>query len=266
MTAKIRPLLVDFTLMISLILLIVNSGIISNKFFNYQYDKSLYARNDMLYIVIYIVYIVGLYPNRYIDLIRIVSNVFNTIVKVASDNKNIIVLSTVFNLILVIISFIIIQFFQLTPNIMIILGVLTSLQIICRLIWGYNMLKKRILSTKTYDEKLVEARNVDTILNNMANADYEKLYEILVNANKTITNINKLKPEDRNKYIIEGLLKVDLSKVVLNDQNLNNIKNKFQIEKDKLQKDIDNLNIKVNKLSELKSNSDNLVKCIKKYS
>ena len=73
MTAKIRPLLVDFTLMISLILLIINSGIISNKFFNYQYDKSLYARNDMLYIVIYIVYIVGLYPTIYCNIYCIYS-------------------------------------------------------------------------------------------------------------------------------------------------------------------------------------------------
>lgn len=265
MHPNIRPIVVDLTLLLSIIILIANSSFISKNFFNYVYDQKLYSRNDMLYLFIYVVYLIGLQPSRFRDILKIIYKSFNVLLKFASDNNNISIYSSILNIVLVITCMLIIKFFQLTPTVMTILGVLTGLQVVCRLIWGYTLLRRRITGDISYNERNIHNRLVDKMYKDSANYDYDKLYEILVQANSKIGVINKLSSEDRNKYILEELLKIDLSKVVLNDQRLNSIKNKFQNEKDKFQQNIDDLTIKVNKLSKLKNNSDNLAKCIKKY-
>lgn len=265
MSENIRPFLVDLTLLMSIIMLIVNSSIISKNFFNYNYDQNLYTRNDKLYVFIYIILIIGMHPNRYLDIVKVIYKLFNVLTKFASDNNNIIIYSSIINVVVIILCLIILKSFQLTPRIMITLGILTGIQVICRIIWGYNLLYKRIGGGISYKDRNIHTRLVDTMYHKAGNYDYDKLYEILVQANSKISIINKMKSEDRNKYILEELLKMDLSKITLKDPKLNDIKNKFQNEKDKLQKDIDDLTIKVNKLSEVKNNSDNLTKCIKKY-
>ena len=57
MNNSIRPLLVDIILLISIIILIFNSTKISSNFFYYIFDRKFLTRIDILYIIIYIVYI-----------------------------------------------------------------------------------------------------------------------------------------------------------------------------------------------------------------
>ena len=51
MNTSIRPMTIDIILLITIIILILNSIKISNNFFNFIFDKKLLTRIDLLYLI-----------------------------------------------------------------------------------------------------------------------------------------------------------------------------------------------------------------------
>ena len=155
---------------------------------------------------------------------------------------------------------------KLTANVMIILGILTIIQILCRIVWGYNLINKRVSSNLNYKQKQDNLEATDILIEKTANQNFDNLYDVIKKAGNKVDVIAKLSPEKRNAYIIQELLNIDLSKLNLNDQTITQIQNQFNMEKDQLQKYINNLNLKINSLSQYQQKTNQLLNCVKKHS
>ena len=148
---------------------------------------------------------------------------------------------------------------------MIALGLLTVVQILCRIVWGYNMINKRILTNANYNKRSENLKAGDLVIEKIANQDYDKLYLILKKLDTNFEKISKLSPEKRNAYIIQELIKLDLSKIYLKDEIVKKIQQEFNLEKDQLQNSITNLNEKINNLQKYQESTKGLMNCVAKY-
>lgn len=256
MNTSIRPMTIDIILLITIIILILNSIKISNNFFNFIFDKKLLTRIDLLYLIIYIVYLMGISPTRYIDLLKIVYKTINIILKYVSDSNNILLYSTVLNILLIIAIQIILITQPFTKRILITLGILSGIQVITRILWGYKILSNRFTDTAGYKNRMNDIQAIDVIIHQMAEADYDQLYTILMKTNANISHISKLEDTERKKYILQQLFNLDLTKMNLSTKDLDVVK--------KLQNHINILKDKLKKLTDINSKHLNIVKCIKK--
>lgn len=255
MSSTIRPMTVDIILLISIIILIINSIKISKNFFNFIFDRKFLTRIDILYLIIYVVYILGISPTRYIDLLKISYKTLSIILKHVTDSNNILLYSTVLNILLIIAIQIILITQPFTKRILITLGILSAIQVCTRVLWGYKILSNRFTDKHGYKKRMDNIKAIDVIIHQLAEADYNKFHTILKKTNTNISNISKLSEEERKKYILYQLFNIDLTKINLSNKDLEIVK--------KLQLHINMLNYKLKKLTDINTKHTNIVKCIK---
>ena len=129
---------------------------------------------------------------------------------------------------------------------------------------------KKILSEISPGELLDKISILEIKLEKIKNQgklkEINKEYDILKKASTNMGTLAKLSPKKRNAYIIQELLKVDISKLNLSNQAITQIQTQFNMEKDELQKYINNLNTKINSLSKYQQKTNKLLSCVKKHS
>tara|TARA_B100000683_G_C12449808_1_gene539629 strand:+ start:555 stop:1355 length:801 start_codon:yes stop_codon:yes gene_type:complete len=265
MTTTVRPILIDLIILASFIKMMQYNIKMSTNYFKYRYNPQIHNRMTLLYVLIYTVYIIGIKPGRYLNILKIIYKLFNVFTKLITDKNNIVMIAMVINLFISIIILIISKTGKLTKNIMIALGLLTVVQILCRIVWGYNMINKRILTNANYNKRSENLKAGDLVIEKIANQDYDKLYLILKKLDTNFEKISKLSPEKRNAYIIQELMKLDLSKIHLKDEIVQKIQQEFNLEKDQLQNSITNLNEKINNLQKYQESTKGLMNCVAKY-
>lgn len=261
MAQPIQPILIDLILIISFVKLVLYNITIAQNYFNYLYDPSLSLKMGLLYLLIYAVLYIGIYPNKYYDILRIITKTINVILKFISDQQSIYAYMFVINLTISLVIFVILSTQKLTKNTMIIVGALSCFQVFYKLLWGYKTINKRFQEKITYQERLDNIKASDVLIHQIAEQDFNKLYELIKTIQKDIKLINKLKPAERQKYILQQLIKLDLTKTGLEDE----IKKKFNLETNQLKQYITNLKTKIKKIEELQKNNNDLIKCVKKY-
>lgn len=266
MSTPIRPVIIDLIMLASFVKMMQLNMKMSKNYFRYIYNPNIQNNMTLLYILIYTVYIIGIKPTRYTNILKIIYKLFGVFTKLLSDKNDIIMYSMVLNMFITLFIILISKYKRLTKNVMIVLGGLTIIQILCRIVWGYNLINKRIIGSLNYKQKQENLEATDILIDKTANQDFDKLYDILKKAGANIGTLAKLSPEKRNAYIIQELLKVDLSKLNLSDQAITQIQTQFNMEKDELQKYINNLNTKINSLSKYQQKTNQLLSCVKKYS
>ena len=265
MSIPIRPVIIDLIILSSFVKMMQLNMKMSKNYFRYIYNPKIQDKMTFLYILIYTVYIIGIKPSRYTNILKIIYKLFGVFTKLLSDKNDITMYSMVLNLFITILIILISKYKKLTKNVMIILGGLTVIQILCRIVWGYKLINNRIIGNLNYKQKQENLEATDILIDKTAEQDFDKLYDILKKAGSNIEIISKLSPEKRNAYIIQELLKVDLSKLNLSDQAITQIQNQFNMEKDELQKYINNLNTKINSLSKYQQKTNQLLSCVKKH-
>lgn len=261
MAQPIQPILIDIILVISFVKLVLLNINVAQNYFNYLYDPSLSIKMGLLYLLIYAVLYIGIHPTKYYDLIRIIYKTMNVILKFISDQQSVYAYMFIINLTISIVIFTILSTQKLTKNTMIIVGALSCFQVIYKLLWGYNTINKRFQEQTTYQERLDDIKASDVFIHQIAEQDFNKLYELIKTIQKDIKKINKLNPEEKQKYILQQLIKLDLTKTGLEDE----IKKKFNLETKELKQYISNLKTKIKKIEDLQKNNNELIKCVKKY-
>ena len=261
MAQPIQPILIDLILVISFVKLVLYNITIAQNYFNYLYDPSLSLKMGLLYILIYAVLYIGIHPDKYYDILRIIYKTINVILKFISDQKSVYAYMFVINIIISIVILIILSTQKLTKNTMIIVGTLSCFQVLYKLLWGYKTINKRFQEKITYQERLDNINASDVFIHQIAEQDFNKLYELIKTIQKDIKLINKLNTAERQKYILQKLIKLDLTKTGLEDE----IKKKFNLETNQLKQYITNLKTKIKKIEELQKNNNDLIKCVKKY-
>lgn len=262
MTQPIRPVLIDMILLLTFIKLIMYNITITKNYFNYIYNPDLSIRMSLLYIIIYAVLYIGIHPVKYYDIIRIIFKSINVIVQVMSDNNNTMTYLMIINLFISIIILFLFNTQKLTKNIMITIGILSSFQIIYKIIWGYNTIKRRIIHNINYTDRMKNIEASDVIIHQTAEQDFNKIYELVKTINHDIRHISTLSNKEKQQYILRILMKLDLTNLDLEDE----IKKKFSLETNQLRKYINNLKNKIKKIETLQKHNNELIKCVKKYS
>lgn len=237
-------------LLLSIITLIIRSfGLITINFSNYIYNPIIFKYTNYLYILFYIVLIIGWKPTRFYHIIKIIYKLFGVASKYITEEDNLLLYVQAFDsVILSILGIIIINTQKLTANVMKTLAVITGLRFICKFFWGYKKIRNVILSGVSLIEQEKNIKANDLILKKIADADYDVLYKSIDNLSNTYKTYTSLKTdEERKNFIMLKVLELE------SNEKLDSNKSKY----------IKDLSSKIDELNKLKQSSQKLLTCMK---
>ena len=237
-------------LLLSLISLIIRSfGVIAANFSKYIYDPAVYMQTNVMYILFYIVLLIGWKPGRFLNIGKIIYKLSGLATRYVNEKDDFILYITVFDsVILSILGTIILKTQKLTANTMKLLAGITGLRFICKFVWGYKTARKVVLSEVSMVEQEKNIKATDLLIEKMANADYNKLYENADNMADSYKVYSTLKTDkERQNFILLKLLELESNKTL--DHNTSKYMN--------------DLTDKIKELNDLKKSSENLLSCMK---
>ena len=125
-------------LLMSLVTLIIRAvGVITMNFSNYIYDPRIFMQTTIMYVLFYIILIIGWKPTRYFHISKIIYKLSGVATKYIKKEDDLLLYITVIDsVILSIIGLIITKTRKLTANVMKTLAVITGLRFACKFFYG----------------------------------------------------------------------------------------------------------------------------------
>ena len=188
----------DVIILVLSIVMVYNTIIVAKDFFNQRHNERLITINTLLYVVIVLVSLFGLYPRTYINLVKSIYQIVKTSFVGAYDSNDIVVYSAIANIIIITIIAIILKTLTLTNNVYVVLGVLTTGLVVTRTIWSLNMCNTRY--TTPHETRVTQIAAVENLLDKVGNSDTTVIYRVL----KTILSIDTDSKVDTVSKSING--------------------------------------------------------------